>query len=183
MPTSGYASAASASTSSFRSPQTTVASWISNRSSLPFARTAVPANKGEVQLHNDRGRQRYKTVEACVNDGFDLLLPFIRAAYRQADRVSRWVDRAGYHGFISGPARQSGATAVADPHEQDLSVRVLNAKALRGGEVVFLQGIHAGLNLWQRHCRGSPLHPSTHLSFVELVAAPGGLFGRVARLL
>jgi len=54
--------------------------------------------------------------------------------------------------------------AVADPHEPDLSIRVLNAEALCGGEGILIEGICAGLDIDGNDFAVIPrLHLSTHL--------------------
>jgi len=74
--------------------------------------------------------------------------------------------------------------AVADPHEPDLGVRVLSAKALRGGESGLAEGVCACLDIYGNDLAAIPrLHLSAYLSFVDLITTPGGLFGAVVRLL
>jgi len=61
---------------------------------------------------------------------------------------------------------------------------VLSAEELSGSERVLVEGICAGLDIdGNDFAMISRLHPSAHLSFVDLITAPGRLLGRVTRLL
>lgn len=73
---------------------------------------------------------------------------------------------------------------MADLHEPDLGIRLLDAHTPRGGESGFAEGVCAGLDIYGNDFAAIPrLHASAHLSFVDLIPTPGRLFERIARLL